>query len=107
MNNFTKALLIGLIAGLVDAIPMIIQGLDGYASLSAFTHWIILGLIIPFVKWNIAPWLKGLLIGELAGLPIMIIVLKEEPFSLIPIALFSAILGTLVGIAGAKFIKTE
>jgi hypothetical protein len=107
MNNISKAFFIGFVAGIIDAVPMIFQGLDWYASLSAFVHWVVLGLIIPFVKWNMPSWLKGLLIGELAGLPIMIIVFKAEPFSLIPIALFSAVLGVLVGITGAKFIKIE
>jgi hypothetical protein len=105
MKNLHKALLIGLTAGLLDSVPMIIQGIDWYASISAFVHWTVLGLIIPFVKWKIAPWLKGLLIGELATLPVMIIVFKSEPLSLIPISMFSAVLGVLVGIAGAKFIK--
>ena len=107
MNNITKALIIGLIAGVIDAVPMVIHGIDWYASVSAFFHWTALGLIIPFVKWKIAPWLKGLLIGELVTLPIMIIVFKAEPFSLIPIALFTAVLGILVGFAGTIFVKVE
>ncbi len=105
--NIIKALIIGIMAGIIDAVPMIIQGLDWYATASAFIHWTVLGLVIPFVKWNMPAWLKGLLIGELATLPIMVIVFKSEPFSVLPIVSFSAVLGILVGIAGAKMIKTE
>jgi len=51
------------------------------------------------------PWLKGLIIAELAALPIMILVFAKEPKSIIPIIIFSAVLGIAVGIAGARFVK--
>jgi hypothetical protein len=105
MKNLSIALSIGLIAGVIDVIPMLFQGIDKFACLSAFIQWLVLGLIIPFIKWKIAPWLKGLLVGELAALPIMILVFEKEPVSIIPIMIFSAVLGTFVGIAGAKLIK--
>jgi len=76
-----------------------------YASLSAFVHWIILGLLIPFVNWNIKPWIKGLIIGELTALPFIIMVFESDPKSAVPMLIFSAILGMLVGAAGNKFIK--
>ena len=105
MNKIFVARIIGIIAGTIDVIPMIIQRIDKYACISAFVQWIVLGLIIPYVNWDMQPWLKGLLIGEMAALPILILVFAKDPKSVIPIILFSAILGTMVGLAGAKFIK--
>jgi hypothetical protein len=35
----------------------------------------------------------------------MVIVFAKDPKSIIPIIVFSAILGTAVGLAGARFIK--
>jgi hypothetical protein len=104
MENILIALLIGIAAGIIDVTPMIIMKLDKTANWSAFVHWVVLGLIIPFVHWNIDPWLKGLIIGELMTLPIMIIVSKNDKKSLIPMTLFAAILGMGVAIAGSKFI---
>ena len=69
-----------------------------------FAHWVVLGLIIPFVDWNIEPWIKGLILGELSAIPIMIIVYPKDKKALIPMIIFSAILGIGVAIAGAKFI---
>ncbi len=69
-----------------------------------FAHWVVLGLIIPFVDWNIEPWIKGLILGELSAIPIMIMVYPKDKKSLIPMIIFSAILGIGVAIAGAKFI---
>ena len=104
MNNILIALIIGIIAGIIDVVPMIIKKLDKVSNLSAFSHWVILGLIIPFVDWNIEPWLKGLILGELSAIPIMIMVYPKDKKALIPMTIFSAILGIGVAIAGARFI---
>ena len=105
MKTILIALAIGISAGLVDVIPMIFQKLNKTACWSAFTHWLVLGLVIPFVDWNVDPWLKGLIIGELSALPILIIVSKQDKKAVIPIIGMSAILGIGVGMAGAYFIS--
>lgn len=104
MSNFLTALIIGCSAAIIDVIPMVIQRLNKYACFSAAAQWIVLGFIIPYVQWDMQPWLKGLLIGEMAALPILILVFEKEPKSVIPILVFSALLGAGVGWAGASFI---
>jgi hypothetical protein len=104
MNEIIIALLIGTIAGIIDVVPMIIQKIDKYANLSAFIHWVVLGLIIPFVSWDIAPWLKGLIIAEISAVPILLIVAPKDQKAVIPISIMSAVLGVGVGLAGAYFI---
>lgn len=104
MNHILMALIIGIVAGFFDVIPMILMKLNKNAILSAFMHWLVLGLIIPFVEWNIDPWLKGLIIGELSAIPVMISIYSYDKKSMIPIILMSAILGIGVAIAGARFI---
>jgi len=104
MNDIYIALLIGIIAGIIDVIPMIIQKLDKNASLSAFVHWVVLGIIIPYVNWDMQPWFKGIVIALLTAIPIMIIVYQQDKKALIPMSIFSIILGAGVSLAGAKFI---
>jgi hypothetical protein len=104
MNDFLIAILIGLIAGLIDIIPMIIQKLDKRDTISAFVHYFALGLIIPFVNWELASWITGILIAFLTAIPIMIIVYPRDKKAIIPMIVFSLILGAGIGIAGAKFI---
>jgi len=104
MEQFLTALIIGIAAGIIDVTPMIIMKLDKTANWSAFTHWVILGLIIPFVNWDMQVWLKGLIIGILATLPVMIIVAPKDKKALIPMIIFSAVLGTGVALAGSFFI---
>jgi hypothetical protein len=104
MNKILIALIIGISAGIIDVVPMLLQKLNKFACISAFVQWVVLGLIIPYVSWDMQPWLKGLAIAELTALPIMVLVFEKEPKSIIPIVLFSAVLGALVGIAGARYI---
>ena len=105
MNHILIALAIGIIAGIIDVIPMIIQKMDKYANLSAFTHWVVLGLIIPFVSWGIAPWIKGLIIGEISAIPILFLVATNDRKAILPITIMSAILGIAVAIAGSILIR--
>jgi hypothetical protein len=104
MNEFLIAIIIGLVAGLIDVTPMIIMKLEKVANISAFVHYFVLGLIIPFVGWDIAPWIKGIIISVLSALPVMIIVYPKDKKAIIPMIVFSLILGAGIGIAGAKFI---
>lgn len=104
MNHLFIALIIGVAAGIIDVVPMIIQKMDRYSCISAFVHWVVLGLIIPFTTWEVQPWLKGLIIAELTAIPLMIIIYPQDPKALIPMIIFSAILGIGIGLAGSKFI---
>jgi hypothetical protein len=73
-------------------------------KLSAFVHYFALGLIIPFVNWGVAPWLCGICISFLTTLPVMIIVYRKDKKAIIPMFIFSILLGAGIGLAGAKFI---
>lgn len=104
MNDFLIAVLIGLCAGIIDVIPMIIMKLERIANISAFTHYFILGLIIPFVNWNLEPWITGVIVSFLSALPVIIIVFPKDKKAIIPMIVFSLILGAGIGLAGAEFI---
>jgi len=104
MNNILIAVIIGLAAGLIDVIPMIIQKLDKTSCISAFIHYFILGLIIPFVNWDLDPWFRGMIISLLMALPVMVIVYSKDKKAIIPMTIFALILGAGIGIVGAKFI---
>jgi hypothetical protein len=105
MKNTCYSLLIGLIAGTIDVIPMILQGLCWHANSSAFVFWIVMGIIIPNIHWNFPGWRKGLIISEMSALPIMILVAKSDVKAVIPIFIMTAILGSFVGYCSNRFIK--
>lgn len=103
MKNILWSFALGALAGIIDIIPMIIQKLNKYITASAFVHWVILGFIITFIKIpGLDGWLKGLLIGVLMSLPVLITQAETDPKSIIMIFIMSAILGSLVGFLSTK-----
>ncbi|MDO8524718.1 MAG: hypothetical protein Q7R99_03755 [bacterium] len=105
MNNILLSLILGAGAGLIDVLPMLIQKLDRYAIASAFIQWLVLGFIITFIKIpGVEGWLKGLIVAVIMSLPIVIIVAKSDPKSVLIILAMSAILGSIIGFLSKKII---
>jgi hypothetical protein len=98
-------LMIGLIAGIIDVIPMILQGLTWDANLAAFSMWIIIGFFMSVTTLKIKGVLKGLLISFLILIPSLFIIGWKEPKSLIPIFIMTMILGGLSGLVYQKIVK--
>jgi len=97
MKKQVTGIILGIIAGIIDVIPMIIQDLTWDANLSAFTMWIVIGFFIASVDLKINSILKGIIIAFLVLLPSAFIIGWHEPASLIPIAIMTTILGGLLG----------
>lgn len=101
MNPILLSLLIGLAAGALDVLPMILKKLPKNATLSAFLQYVVVAVIIvnidlPGVEW----WLEGGLISLMMAIPIVIIIAEADKKS-IPIILANAVvLGSLISVAG-------
>ena len=104
MSNLLIALIIGIVAGTIDVIPMLIMKLDKISNLSAFFHYFALGIIIPFIDFGISPIVTGIIVSFLVAIPVMIIVYPKDKKSLIPITIFAIGLGAAIGWAGNFFI---
>ena len=101
MDTLLLSAIIGVAAGIIDVIPMIIQKLDKRATISAFLQYFFVSIIIvnidlPHVVW----WLQGGLISVALTLPVVFIVSTQEKKAVPIILTMAAILGTLIGIAG-------
>jgi len=103
MDTLLLSALIGIAAGIIDIIPMIIQKLDKRVTVAAFLQYffaaiIIVNIDLPHVVW----WLQGGLISVAIALPIVLTVAAaSNDKKAVPIILsMAAILGTLIGVAG-------
>lgn len=101
MKEFLFTLLVGIVAGTIDILPMIKMKLDKYSIISAFTFY----LILPFIVLNIdlfgiVWWLKGGIAGVALALPTIILVAKDEKNSVPPMIIMSILLGTLISTVG-------
>ena len=104
-KRLQTGLLLGLVAGIIDVIPMILQHLTWDANLSAFSMWIVIGFFMAIAQFPIKGMGKGLLISFCILLPSLFIICWKEPASLIPIITMTAILGSLLGLFYQKFIN--
>ncbi|MDD5750448.1 MAG: hypothetical protein PHU56_02250 [Candidatus Pacebacteria bacterium] len=107
MRKFLISVFIGILAGVVDVIPMIIQGLDWYSNISAFIFWIVTGVVIAYISLPIKAWLKGLMVAVISALPIMILVFAADAKSVIPMIIMSAVLGSLVGLTTSRYAREK
>jgi glycopeptide antibiotics resistance protein len=106
MKKMRIGILLGIVAGILDVIPMIIQKLTWDANISALTMWIVVGFFLSTVDLKLNSILKGILISFLVLLPSAILIGWSEPFSLIPIAIMTTILGGLLGFSIQKIAKS-
>ena len=97
MNPIVIGILLGIIAGIIDVIPMIIKKLTLDANISAFTMWIVVGFFVAAIDLNIPPIVEGILIALITLLPCAILIGWKEPKSLLPIMIMTIILGGLLG----------
>jgi hypothetical protein len=96
-------ILFGAIAGIIDSIPMVLQNLSLDAILSAFSLWVVSGFLIATSNLKIHWAPKGLLVSFLVLLPAAILIGWKEPVSLLPIAIMTLVLGSLLGYAIERF----
>ncbi|MBN2893468.1 MAG: hypothetical protein JXL97_16460 [Bacteroidales bacterium] len=102
MNKIVIGILTGIVAGIIDVIPMIIQKLTWDANISAFLMWIVVGFFISATELKINFIIKGILIAFLVLLPASVIIGWKEPVSLVPIVIMTTILGGALGFANQK-----
>ena len=105
MNKIKTGLLSGIVAGIIDVIPMLIQKLPWEANISAFLMWVVTGFFISTSTLNIKPVLKGLIISLLPLLPASILIGWKEPLSLLPISWDDNHVGGFTWIFYSKFGK--
>ena len=101
MNKIITGVLLGMVLGFIDVIPMIIQELSWDVNLSAFFHWIVVGFLVATVDLNINKIFKGLIISIITLIPIAFLVWGNDSSSIMPMTvstiIFGMVLGYLVG----------
>jgi len=97
MKNKLIGVGFGTIAGIIDVTPMIIQKLTWDANVSAFSMWIIIGLVISSIDFKINSIIKGILISFMILLPSAILIAWKQPFAMLPISFMTLILGGGLG----------
>ncbi|MCX9076179.1 MAG: hypothetical protein OIN88_16275 [Candidatus Methanoperedens sp.] len=103
MKKIELGIILGILAGIIDVIPMIFQKLTWDANISAFTFWIVAGFFISTTKLNFKGAVKGITVSLILLIPLAVIIGWHEPTSLIPIVAMNVILGALLGYSIDRF----
>ena len=104
-NNIVIGLLLGTVAGVLDVIPMLLQGLTWDANISAFLLWVVSGFMLATSNLKLSPVLKGIVIAFACLLPSVFIIGWNDPLALVPVGAMTLILGALLGFAYGKLSK--
>ncbi len=105
MKKNQLGIILGIIAGIIDVIPMIIQKLTWDANLSAFTFWIVVGFVIATTNINLKGVSKGITISLILLIPLIFIIAWNNPTVLTPIIPMNLILGSALGFLIDKYGK--
>ncbi len=101
MNMLLVSMGIGIVAGLLDILPMVLQKMEKRAIISAFLQYFFVSIVIininlPGIVW----WLQGSLISLALALPVIVIISENDRKSIPIVASMAVILGAFIGIAG-------
>ena len=97
MKRVQVGIVSGVIAGVIDVIPMLIQKLTWDANLSAFSLWVVSGYLIAVTPLKLKASVKGIFISFLVLLPSAFLIGWREPVSLFPIIIMTSVLGSALG----------
>ncbi len=105
MKKTQLGITLGIAAGIIDVIPMLVQKLTWDANLSAFSLWVVSGFLIGSSNLKVRGAIKGIIISTLVLLPSAILIGWQQPASLIPIFIMTLLLGSTLGFLVDKLSK--
>ena len=97
----------GLIAGILDLIPLFLVQAPFFNMLSVIVFWLSASLFIAKTRLIKNSLINGLLIAILLMLPLALAVSATNPKDFAPMMLMAIILGPLVGFLFSKFLKDK
>lgn len=105
MRKILKILIIGLIAGALDLIPLLFVSAPLFNMLSIVAFWLVTTYIILIAKITKNSILNGLILSILLMIPMALAVSATNPKDFVPMMSMAVLLGPIVGYAIGKFVE--
>ncbi len=107
MHKLYKILLLGLAAGILNAIPMVFLYSDWQAVAAVLLHWLGLGIIIAYARMPLESWATGMFIAILTSLPLGILLHPGNALGVLQVLGFALVLGGLLGYTAERLIAEQ
>ena len=99
MRDARVIVLVGLAAGLLDLIPLVMVGAPVFNMVAIVVFWLVAVFFMAKTKLFANPLLNGLVVAVLIMLPVVLIVYTVNPKDFLPMLSMAVILGPLSGAA--------
>lgn len=97
------ALIVGLVAGGLDLIPLIMVGAPLLNMVSILAFWIVTSYFIAHIELIKNAALNGLVLATFNMVPLVIVIYTINPKDFLPMLSMAVILGPLVGYFNKRF----
>ncbi len=102
MSKLLKYLVIGIILGIIDVIPMVVMKLPWDANISAFSMWVIISYLLYYNNSIIHQILKSMMISFFVLFPNAILIGWNNPRNLVPVIVMTLLLSIIMGFLTGK-----
>lgn len=99
------ALIVGLIAGGLDLIPLIMVGAPMLNMVSIVAFWVVTSYFVANIELVKNGAINGLILSTLNMIPMVIVIYTINPKDFLPMLSMAVLLGPLVGFLNKRFIS--
>ena len=98
MNKLVKFIIVGIVIGIIDVIPMLIMKLSWDANISAFCMWVVVSIILYSNNMKLNHIVKSMVVAFLVLLPNAILIAWNNPINILPVVAMTTILSICMGL---------
>jgi hypothetical protein len=99
MAKLPIALSVGVVIGLVDVGSMLLRKAPALQIAMAFTHWVVVAVLVAYSTMPLPAWARGLVIGVITTLPMLFTLAQTHPNAVPVVAALAVVLGAVTGVA--------
>jgi hypothetical protein len=107
MHKLYKILLLGLAAGILNAIPMVFLSSAWQPVAATLLHWLGLSIVIAYARMPLESWATGMLIAVLTSLPVGILLHPGSALGVLQVLGIALVLGGLLGYTAERLVQDQ
>ncbi|WP_338670067.1 hypothetical protein [Pseudodesulfovibrio methanolicus] len=107
MPKLFKILLLGLAAGILNAIPMAFLSTDWQPVVATLLYWLGLSIVIAYARMPLESWATGMLIAVLTSLPLGILLHPGSALGVLQVLGIALVLGGLLGFTAERLVQDQ